>query len=134
MDRLTNIILKPSCIALCLHAAVLCLSLIALWLCGLSWWLKLFLSILLLCTGILQHKKQKCLFVSAIGLEQEKWWALLQNRKVRIELVNEQLVLPWLVVLNWREAGTGKKYALVLWPDMAHADDLRRLRVQLRNG
>jgi hypothetical protein len=56
-----------------------------------------------------------------------------------VELVNEQLVLPWLVVLNFRinEAGEknpGKIYILALWPDMATADDLRRLRVWLRYG
>lgn len=138
MDRLTAIPLKPSHIALYLHAAVLLLAVIALWLCGLSVWLKFLLTILLSGLSFREYQKQKYVLFSAIGFEQEHWWALVHNQKVMIELLNEQLVLPWLIVLNFRvnqsdEKESGKKYSLALWADMAHVDDLRRLRVFLGN-
>jgi len=138
MDRLTAISLKPSRLALHAHSFVLLLAITAVWLCGLSVWLKCLLTMMLLCAGVWQHQKLKQLPCRAIGFEQEQWWLLIQNNKIMIELVNEQLVLSWLVVLSFRvnkpgEKDSGKKMTLALWPDMADADDLRRLRVFLRN-
>jgi len=122
MDRLTAIPLRASNIAFYLHTIVLVLSIMALWLCGLPLWCKFLLT----GAGMWLLRKQKLLPVSVIDFEQ-------------IELVNEQLVLSWLIVLNFRvnesgEKNSGKKYALALWPDMASVDDLRRLRVFLRSG
>lgn len=132
MDRLAAISFKSSYIARYVHAIVFLFTIIALWLCGLLVWLKVVLTAVLLCACVWQHRKQKQFQVSAIGFEQGQWWALIHSHKLTIELVNEQLVLPWLMVLNLREKESGKKYALALWPDTASADDLRRLRVFLR--
>jgi hypothetical protein len=139
MERLTAVVLKLSQITFYLHSMALVLAMVALWLCGLLWWLKLLFTMALLCAALWQHGKQKQLPLQAIVYEQGQWWALIHNHKTVIELVHAQLVLPWLMVLNFRinEAGeknSGKKQTLVLWPDMASPEDLRRLRVWLRNG
>lgn len=139
MDKLSTIAIKPSRIARYVHLAVLLLAIAALWWCGLSLWIKSLLTALLLCVGAWQYQQLKQPTVSAFGLEQEQWWALIQNQKINIELVNEQLVLSWLMVLTFHVNQSGKKefekkYSLVLWPDSAHHEDLRRLRVVLRNG
>jgi len=139
MELLITITFKSSRIARYLHIFVLLLALVALWLCGLNLWIKLLLTIALLCIGMWQYQQLKQLTVSMLGLEQEQWWALIRNQRTPVELVDEQLVLPWLIVLNFRvdesgEKNSGKKYTLALWSDMAHADDLRRLRVLLRNA
>ena len=41
-------------------------------------------------------------------------------------------VAPWLTVVRWRPAGTRFDRALLLVPDMLHADAFRELRVILR--
>lgn len=139
MDRLTAILLKPSQITVYLHGAVLLLALVALWLCGLMWWWKLIATVTLLAAALWRYKQHKQLPVAAIGCEQGEWWGCVDEQKTFIELVSAQLVLSWLVVLRFRikelgEKNAGKKYTLVLWPDTASAEDLRRLRVCLRYG
>lgn len=138
MERLTTITLQPSRMAFYLHRAILLLSLLALWLCGLSWWWKVAISAALLAAALFYEKKwhetkHKQLPVSALGCEQAQWWVLVGDDKRLVELVGAQVVLSWLVVLSMREKNSGKKYALALWPDMACGEDLRRLRVWLRN-
>lgn len=41
-------------------------------------------------------------------------------------------VAPWLVVVRWRRSGARRDATVLLLPDMAPADALRRLRVLLR--
>ncbi len=48
-----------------------------------------------------------------------------------VQLLPDYLVWPHLVVLRLQRAG-GSLVAVVLWPDSAAADSLRRLRVLLR--
>jgi hypothetical protein len=125
MDKLNVITLKPSRIAVYLRAIVFLLSVIALWLCGLDVAFKILLTVMLSALSVWDYCQQKQLPLAVIDVEQ-------------IELVDEQLVLPWLIVLSFRvntpgEKNGGKKITLALWPDMAHADELRRLRVFLRN-
>ena len=43
-------------------------------------------------------------------------------------------VAPWLIVLRWKPDGAWLTRAIVLLPDMAGRQDLRRLRVLLRWG
>jgi hypothetical protein len=43
-------------------------------------------------------------------------------------------VAPWLVILRWRREGARWDSTVLLLPDMAAAEDLRRLRVLLRWG
>jgi len=139
MDRLAAIPLKPSQITIYLHLAVLLLSLTALWLCGLLWVWKFFISVALLGAALWWHQRQQPLSVVALGCEQAQWWVRVGEHKTGIDLVSAQLVLPWLVVLNFRikeprEKNSVKQHTLVLWPDTASTEDLRRLRVCLRNG
>ena len=48
-----------------------------------------------------------------------------------MQVQGETLVTLWLIVLRYRTVGT-RRTTLVLLPDSASADDLRRLRVSLR--
>jgi hypothetical protein len=41
-------------------------------------------------------------------------------------------VAPWLVVVRWRRPGAWRDSTVLVLPDMAPAEDLRRLRVLLR--
>lgn len=41
-------------------------------------------------------------------------------------------VAPWLVIVRWRAPGAWRDSTVLVLPDMAPADDLRRLRVLLR--
>ena len=41
-------------------------------------------------------------------------------------------VAPWLVIVRWRRPGALRDSTILVLPDMAPAEDLRRLRVLLR--
>jgi hypothetical protein len=132
MDEFSIISLKPSRIALYLQAGVLVLAWIALALSGLSWIFKSGLILLLLLTGFHCLRQQRSAMISSMGYGQQQDWVMRNQKKVAVDLQGEQLVLPWLVVIQWREKESGKKGALALWPDSARKDDLRRLKVFLR--
>jgi len=132
MERLPAITLKPSRFAYYLHLVVLLLALSALLLCGITWLIKVFLGLSLLVVGIWLLKTQNQLIIEEIGFEQEHWWAVIKGNKIKVSLFGEQLVLPWLVVINLRAVDTNQKYSLALWRDAVDKEDLRRLRVFLR--
>ena len=54
--------------------------------------------------------------------------------KGELRVVPGSFVAPWLVVLYWKPDGARLTRAIVLLPDMAGEQDLRRLRVLLRWG
>ena len=41
-------------------------------------------------------------------------------------------VMPWLTIIRWRPEGKRLDRTLLLLPDMANAQDLRKIRVFLR--
>lgn len=134
MDRLDIITLKPSCISLRLHLGILLLALASVLLCGLSWLIKI---PLVLCFSGRLFPVRNHFRVVKMGFEQGHWWAIVDNgemigNKMKIQLIGEQLVLPWLVVMNIRVEDSRQKHSFVLWRDTADKDDLRRLRVFLR--
>jgi len=134
MEEFSVISLKSSRIALCLQMGALLLALAALCLSGLSWILKLWLSLLLLLIGGYEIRKQRVAVITSMGYGQQQGWMMVGEKKIAMDLYGEQLVLPWLVVIQWKEKESGKKGALALWADSAHKEDLRRLRVFLRVG
>ncbi|MGQ9425880.1 protein YgfX [Gilvimarinus sp. F26214L] len=64
---------------------------------------------------------------------QGEWRWISDVEAERLELRGEFLVTPWLIVLQFVSA-EGRRRPLILLPDSADADDLRRLRVLLRYG
>lgn len=134
MEEFSVISLKRSRIATFLQGMVLVLALVAIGLSGLAGTLKLWLALLLLLTGLHYTRQQQNIMMSRIGYGQQQAWVMIGQEKIAVDLQGEQLVLPWLVVIQWKEKESGKKGALALWPDSAANDDLRRLRVFLRVG
>jgi|SRR5690606_8106623 len=134
MEEFFSISLKPSRMAVVLPVALTGLALIAMGLSGLSWALKGWSMLLLISVSVYYFHKSQQLRITAIGYGSQQLWLMRSQEKIAIELQDEQLVLSWLVVMQWREKERGKKGALALWPDSAHPEDLRRLRVLLRVG
>lgn len=134
MEELACISLKPSRIAMGVRRIVLAMSLAAIGLSGLSWTFKGCLGLLLLLAGLYDRDKQGKAVITGIGYGEQRGWVMINQEKVAVDLQGEQLVLPWLVVVQWQERESRKKGALALWPDSAATDDLRRLRIFLRMG
>jgi len=134
MEEFSVISFKPSRITMYVQASALVLALAALALSGLSWVLKSWLTLLLLLTGFHYTRKQRNVMISRMGYGQQQGWVMVGEKKIAMDLSGEQLVLPWLVVIQWKEKESGKKGALSLWPDSASEEELRRLRVFLRVG
>ncbi len=70
--------------------------------------------------------------VRRLVLEQGRLRLLVDGRQHRVEVGKSTLVHPWLVILPVRNACF--RSTLLLFPDTANADDLRRLRVWLKGG
>lgn len=70
--------------------------------------------------------------LDALGFADSQWQLYREEELVTVELV-QSTVWTWLVVLNFREADSRKKHSLVLWPDSANEQQLRRLRIVLRH-
>lgn len=67
--------------------------------------------------------------VTVSGAEAELVFA--DQRRIQARLVQEVLILPWLMTLTFKTEDR-TTVQLVLWPDSADADRLRHLRVHLR--
>lgn len=133
MDWQHTFDINPSRIAIRLPLLVLVLCLLALALCGLSLVMKGWLALLLVAGHVRQQRIQGNVVVSRIGYGQQRWWAMIRGERCAVELAGEQLVLHWLLVLHLREVESGRIFHVVLWPDSASHDALRRLRVILRH-
>lgn len=132
MEDLPWIPLKPSRIARHLHGGVAVLAILALWCSALPWWLNTIMTLLLAAAARWRWQRDTCLLVSGLACREGTWLLRGASGELRAELVGEQVVLPWLVVLQWRDLQGNKPVSLSLWPDSAVQDDLRRLRVFLR--
>ena len=133
MDWQHTLDINPSRIAMRLSLLVTVLCLLALALCGLSLVMKGWLALLLVAGRVRQQRMQENVVVSRIGYGQQQWWGVVRGEYCRFELVGQQLVLHWLMVLHVRDLETAKIFHIVLWPDSASHDALRRLRVILRH-
>lgn len=138
MEDLSFIALKPSRIARNLHVVLALLALLALCLSGVESIWKVLLTLLLLWAAVWQWRRDQSVPVKGLSCKSGRWYLLIDDREYQGELCGEQRVLSWWVMLQWREDAmqkkTQKKKVLVLWPDSADPEDLRRLRVFLRYG
>lgn len=134
MEELAYISLTPSRMARYVQGIAVALALSALWISGLAWWLDIFLSLLLVAILLRQWRRDREVWVQGLDCAGGRWRLWTSRGEQTVELRREQLVLSWLVVLQWCDPVSGKSAALALWPDSASPDDLRRLRVFLRFG
>jgi hypothetical protein len=68
----------------------------------------------------------------ALGLEGGVEVVLREGRLQRGVVRPGSFVAPWLVIVRWRPAGARRDAFVLVLPDMAPAEALRRLRVILR--
>jgi hypothetical protein len=133
MDGLSPIPLADSRIPVMLSRLASVLAALAVLMCGLPWLVKMIFLLVLLGADRWQQRSHTPA-ITLIGCEQERWWAVIAGLRTPLVPVDEQLVLTWLVVLHLRDTRSGAVHHLALWPDSAHRDDLRRLRVFLKYG
>ncbi|TQV84043.1 hypothetical protein FKG94_05090 [Exilibacterium tricleocarpae] len=81
-----------------------------------------------LCHWLRRHRRR---LPSALYCEGERWSVDIDRRNYSLTLAGEQVIWPWLIIMRGRLA-TRRACVLVLPPDAADPDDLRRLRVRLR--
>ena len=75
-----------------------------------------------------EHK----LWVARIDYRQPRWQLSTGGQCTEVWL-KQATVWRWLVVLNFYSESGGGHYPLILWPDSADRDSLRRLRSCLRH-
>ena len=106
---------------------------------SLAWYFQLSLGALIglsLARGIRTHAlRSAACAVRAAELDGEGAWTLLlaDGRVLSARLLDSSLVHPLLLVLNFHTGRLGRRH-LVLAPDSANADQVRRLRVRLREA
>jgi len=69
-----------------------------------------------------------------LRLDGEQWSLLAGGENHELRARGSFFVSPWLLVLNFERLADRKGFSLVLPPDSADGDELRRLRVALRYG
>ncbi len=99
--------------------------------------MQVFLVFLLFLMTALILKKQKESRITSLNLSAEDKWEIEINHKQRLsaELTGECIVSYFIVWLNFTTSnhfGKKKTFHLLLLPDSADKDLLRRLRVRLR--
>lgn len=126
-----NIPLRPSRRLAWFIVVAHALAAIAPWFSALSWWFCLLLDMLVGWSLIWNLRRHYWVGYRHLQYLERRWWLTDASGEHAVELAGEFLVTPWLLVLRFtRDTGAGVD--LVLPPDSADADDLRRLRVLLR--
>jgi hypothetical protein len=130
-----NLQLRASRLLLIFLCASHLLAAIAVWLSAIPAWLAALIS-----AGVLLHfwqSLQAHCFAQAgreLRYSSEGEWSLLENSVLQpLQPVGEWLVTSWLLVMRFKRQD-GRRLSLVLPPDSADGDELRRLRVLLRFG
>jgi len=70
--------------------------------------------------------------VSLVWDAEQRWWWHQGGREVELQLRGDSYLSARLIVLNFREAGSARRYSLVLLPRSLGEETFRRLRVRLR--
>lgn len=80
----------------------------------------------------MQRQKLRRRFEVARDSGGEWQWKEEGGKAVAVELMADSYVMPWLVIFNCRERHSRRRHSLVLATDSLPAQQLRRLRVALR--
>jgi hypothetical protein len=68
---------------------------------------------------------------ATLGWRQGQWIIFFRGQIIAVELCSGWVCLPWIIYLQLRDPGTRCCYPLVLFPDSAEEEDLRRLSRRL---
>lgn len=98
---------------------------------ALPWWQRLIAVLLLLTVYVVSSRGLAG--TRRIEYRSEQWLLWRGDQQLLVGL-DAATVWPWLIVLNFRDALTGRRYHCTLWSDSAESDLLRRLRVLLRHS
>lgn len=124
--------LRPSRICLALMALAHGLALAGIWLAVLPGWAQGLLTAALL-TAARQLWRESRRQPRGLRVSRSGQLELLEGEWRTAKLRGRPVVLPWLVSVELVPKA-GKARRLILWPDSAPADGLRKLRVWLKWG
>jgi hypothetical protein len=127
MDRPLSLRPEPSRIALGYAATVLVLAALALWLADLPWALRLLLSAALAWLSVRSWRTWRQPVVTGLDWSAGCWTLSGRGALGEVALLQPVFMAFGLVSLGFR-LPTGRTVRLLLWPDSASAEDLRRLR------
>ena len=131
-----GLIIKKSKIFYSYLVIIVLLSLVSIFLTSLSINIKFLLVFILIALVIFAFKKQKLNKISAINLSSNDELEIeINKRYFNVELHGECIVTYFLVWLNFKSCnnfGRKKIFHVLLLPDSADKDLLRKLRVRLR--
>lgn len=104
------------------------------WLAALPAWLKVVIDLALLGSAVFYLRRWRAMPYEGLRLLPDGSWALAKgSEEIDAEQMPGGYLSPYLIVLPLRPAGQ-RTVRLVLWPDSAPADDIRRMRVWLKWG
>jgi len=132
MDGSTLFEILPSRFLFLARCTVLLMAVLCVFLNSLPWLFQVLLLIVVLSYGLWYFKCQQMPELEYLGCDEGSWFVVLGNQKVYTELLGQQVVLPFLLVLNMRTVNEEKRYCFALAFDSMDSESLRRLRVILR--
>ena len=130
-----DLIVKPSKILNFYLSFILLFSLVSIFISSLIVSVKLLLFVILLCFVFFSIKKENINKITSLKLNNETWEIEVNYEMFDVELYGECIVTYFIVWLNFTECnrfGKKKQFHILLLPDSADKDLLRRLRVRLR--
>jgi hypothetical protein len=124
--------LRPSRIYLAVLTMAHGLALAGIWLAALPLWIRALMTVAL-AAGALRLWRESTNNVRGLRVSQSGQIEVLDSEWQPANVLGRPVVLPWFVSLLL-EPEVGETRTLILWPDSADKDILRKLRVWLRWG
>ena len=134
-ERPLDLIVKPSKIFHFYLGFIFLFSSVSVFISSLVVSVKFFLFFILLYLVFISFKKQNVNKIKSLKLNDDAWEIEVNNQIISAELQGECIVTYFIVWLNFTSCNSfGKKtqFHVLLLPDSADKDLLRRLRVRLR--
>lgn len=131
-----DLVVKPSKIFSLYLYSIFSFSIVSIFISSLSISLQLLLVVILFGMTTFILKKQKLNKVTSLKLNSNDEWEIeINNQSFDVELHGECIVTYFLIWLNFTTCnsfGRQKVFHVLLLPDSADKDQLRKLRVRLR--
>jgi hypothetical protein len=122
--------LRPSRVYLAVQLAAHGLALLGAWLAVLPFWIQAALTLGLMINFIWVVREISS-SPRGMRVSQSGQIELLEQEWQPVQIKGRPVVLPWLISLTLVTA-SGNFFRVILWPDSADSDRLRKLRVWLR--
>lgn len=127
MDRPLSLRPEPSRIAICYGVAVLSLAALALWLADLPGGVRLLLPTALAWLALRSWREWRQPAVTGLDWS-AGCWSLCDGNKVHEAALLQPVFMAFGLVSLFFRLPTGRTVRLLLWPDSAPSEELRRLR------